>query len=131
MRTVFLLPEAYAAVLEYVARRGADDCPALFVANIEARRRLTRAAAWDGHRELRRRLPDQRGMVHFSSSHVARHTLATALSAATRDARIVQEILGHRSMNSQRVYTEIADKRKRQTYATGSRFSELLHGTGP
>jgi integrase len=46
---------------------------------------------------------------------------------ATRDARLVQEVLGHRSMRALRIYTLISDPRKREAYAPGGKFSELLH----
>jgi site-specific recombinase XerD len=49
--------------------------------------------------------------------HAARHTAATTLLEATNgDVRLVQEVLGHATMETLRVYTEITDQRKRAAY---------------
>lgn len=130
MRTVLLLPAARAAVDEYLAARGDDRCPALFVAyldNPSLRRRMTPDVSAGSLKQLRRRLRGEPGMAYFTSWHVARHTLATALLEVTRDARLVAEVLGHRSMETLRIYTQISDPRKRQAYAPGGKVAGLLH----
>jgi site-specific recombinase XerD len=134
MRTVLLLPAARAAVDEYLEARGADDCPGLFVAHLDrpaAWQRMTSQQARVCLRELRRRLPDNPAMAYFTSWHVTRHTLATVLLEVTHDARLVEEVLGHRSSRMLRIYTQISDPRKRQAYAPGSAFAGLLARTGP
>jgi site-specific recombinase XerD len=133
MRTVLLLPAARAAVDEYLEARGEDRCPALFVSFQDSpafRRRMTPQVARPLLTELRRRLPDNPAMAYFTSWHVTRHTVATMLLDATRDARLVQEVLGHRSMRALRIYTLISDPRKREAYAAGGKFSELLGADG-
>ena len=51
------------------------------------------------------------------SPHVARHTAATTLLEATDgDVRLVQEVLGHATLETLRIYTEITDRRKRDAY---------------
>jgi hypothetical protein len=46
-----------------------------------------------------------------------RHTAATTLLEATDgDVRLVQEVLGHATLETLRIYTEITDKRKRAAY---------------
>jgi site-specific recombinase XerD len=45
-----------------------------------------------------------------SSTHVAWHTGATILLEATDgDVRLVQEVLGHATLETLRIYTEITD----------------------
>jgi integrase/recombinase XerC len=73
------------------------------------------------------RLSEVPGMEYFTSPHVLRHTLATALLEVTTDARLVQEVLGHRSMQTLRVYTQIPDRRKRAVYASGGVVARALH----
>src|SRR5207244_3843420 len=56
--------------------------------------------------------------------HSARHTAATTLLEATDgDVRLVQEVLGHATLETLRVYTEITDKRKQAAY---QRLGEYL-----
>ncbi len=60
------------------------------------------------------------------SPHVARHTAATTLLEATDgDVRLVQEVLGHASLSTMQIYTEITDKRKKEAYR---RLSAYLTG---
>jgi site-specific recombinase XerD len=58
------------------------------------------------------------------SPHIARHTAATTLLEATDgDVRLVQEVLGHATLATLTVYTQITDRRKREAY---SRLSDYL-----
>ena len=40
----------------------------------------------------------------------------TLLEATDGDVRLVQEVLGHATLETLRVYTEITDRRKREAY---------------
>ena len=78
----------------------------------EARRALT---------ALRRRMGVDPEMFELFSDlrtpHAARHTAATTLLEATDgDVRLVQEVLGHATLETLKVYTEITDRRKREAY---------------
>lgn len=81
--------------------------------------RLTRSQAWAALRRLRDR---HRGNAELSDllagfhPHVARHTVATSLLSSGSDVRTVQEVLGHVSMETLKVYTEITDEGKRAAY---------------
>lgn len=130
-RTVYVTDAAMAAVKDYLRRRGRDASPALWISMARKDRPggVTRAdnrLSSDGARRvftaLRTRMstdPESfRLWSALRSPHVARHTAATTLLEATDgDVRLVQEVLGHASLETLRVYTEITDHRKRDAYA--------------
>ena len=136
-RTVYLTADALAAVTDYLAMRGPDQSPALFISVSRAEmlngralphNRLTTDGARRAIRALRRRMGADPALFELvaglRSPHVARHTAATTLLEATDgDVRLVQEVLGHATLETLRVYTEITDRRKRAAY---ERLSDYL-----
>ena len=128
-RAVYLTDDARTAVEEYLETRE-DTSLALFVnydrsARPGDERRLTPAGA----RHVVRRLRGKLGAWSFRSPHVARHTAATSLLEVTGgDVRLVQEVLGHASLNTLQGYTKIVDARKREAYR---RYQEYLAGQRP
>jgi integrase/recombinase XerD len=136
-RTVYMTEGALAAVRDYLDRRGPDDSPALFISL--ARPELVRGRAGAGNRlttdgarsavlALRRRFAEDPSLfaliADLRTPHGARHTTATTLLEATDgDVRLVQEVLGHATLETLRVYTEITDRRKRAAY---QRLDEYL-----
>ena len=144
-RTVYLTGDAFAAVQDYLRMRGPDDSPALFisVAHAELARgralpdnRLTPDGARRALASLRRRLGADPALFELvadlRSPHTARHTAATTLLEATDgDVRLVQEVLGHATLETLRVYTEITDRRKRAAYdRLGDYLDEVDRGAG-
>ena len=129
-RTVYCTDDAFAAVEDYLRLRGPDPSPALFISVARAdvpngralpHNRLTTDGARRALTALRRRMgADPEMFALFSdlrSPHAARHTAATTLLEATDgDVRLVQEVLGHATLETLKVYTEITDRRKRAAY---------------
>jgi integrase/recombinase XerD len=129
-RTVYCTVGALAAVQDYLQARGPDPSPALFIS--VARKDLYRGKARPGNRlstdgarmaftALRERLSGDpeafRLLSALHSPHVLRHTAATTLLEATDgDVRLVQEVLGHATLGTMMIYTEITDRRKRDAY---------------
>ena len=129
------------AVREYLVARGQDASPALFISvahpdmpggRVLAGNRLTTDGARRALTALRRRFahdPESFRLIEgLRSPHAARHTAATTLLEATDgDVRLVQEVLGHATLETLRVYTEITDRRKRAAYA---RLGDYLREVG-
>jgi site-specific recombinase XerD len=140
-RTVYCTADALAAVQDYLRRRGPDASPALFISVAHAdipkgrplpHNRLTTDGARRAVAGVRRRFAADPALFELvgdlRSPHVARHTAATTLLEATDgDVRLVQEVLGHATLETLKVYTEITDKRKRAAYA---RLGDYLREVG-
>jgi integrase/recombinase XerD len=141
-RTVYCTAEAFAAVDDYLRMRGPDPSPALFISVARAdvphgralpHNRLTTDGARRALTALRRRMGVDPEMFELFSDlrtpHAARHTAATTLLEATDgDVRLVQEVLGHATLETLKVYTEITDRRKREAYQRLGDYLEEVAG---
>ena len=74
--------------------------------------RLTRQGAW----KIVKRHAERIGLGAAVSPHTLRHSFATHLVDGGADVRVVQELLGHASVNTTQVYTQVSRTRLREVY---------------
>lgn len=84
--------------------------PALFL-NTRGRR-LSRQSAW----AVIRTRAAQAGITTEISPHSLRHSFATHLLDGGADVRVVQELLGHASVTTTQIYTEVTVDHLREVY---------------
>lgn len=65
-----------------------------------------------GIENIYKRLKNGAGVLNHSTPHYLRHTFATNLLSNGADLRSVQELLGHASVATTEIYTEVSAKRK-------------------
>ena len=104
--------EAAAAVsewLEFGREELAGDTPAMFVGS--------RGGRID-QRQVRRIVEraGQRAGVENVSPHTLRHTTATHMLEGGADLRVVQEMLGHTSLQTTQIYTHVSAQRLKRVY---------------
>jgi integrase/recombinase XerD len=90
------------------ARR--DDEGAVFLN--QRGRRLSRQGAW----QIVRGYGDRVGLGDRLSPHVLRHSCATHMLDHGADIRSVQELLGHASLSTTQIYTQVSTERLRSIY---------------
>ena len=90
----------------------AAGSPALFLNARGAR--LSRQSAW----HVLRGAADAAGLAAEVSPHTLRHCFATHLLAGGADVRVVQELLGHASVTTTQIYTQVTVDTLREVYAT-------------
>ncbi len=73
---------------------------------------LTRQGVWF----IIRHYAEKAGLADKVTPHVLRHTFATHLLNGGAELREVQQFLGHASITTTQIYTEISSRRKRQVY---------------
>lgn len=94
-----------------MAARGAST-PALFLGS--RGNRMSRQSVWLILQEAAKKaqLPQQ------ISPHTLRHSFATHLLSGGADVRAVQELLGHASVNTTQIYTQVTIDTLRESYQT-------------
>jgi integrase/recombinase XerD len=94
-----------------LAARGRGT-PALFLNARGAR--LSRQSAWASLRDAAGRA----GITSAVSPHTLRHSFATHLLDGGADVRVVQELLGHASVTTTQIYTQVTVDTLREVFAT-------------
>ena len=74
--------------------------------------RLTRQGAW----KIVKTYADRADLGAVVSPHTLRHSFATHLLDGGADVRVVQELLGHASVNTTQIYTQVSTSRLRDVY---------------
>ena len=95
--------------LEFGREELAGDTPAMFVGS--------RGGRID-QRQVRRIVEraGQRAGVEHVSPHTLRHTTATHMLEGGADLRVVQEMLGHTSLQTTQIYTHVSAQRLKRVY---------------
>lgn len=93
-----------------LAAKGAGT-PAVFLGSRGTR--LTRQAAWD----VVRRAAETAGLEERVTPHTLRHSYATHLLHGGADVRAVQELLGHASVTTTQLYTQVTVDSLREAHA--------------
>jgi len=96
--------------VELVGDRPAEKCPWLIVSRTG--RRLRREAIW----ELVKRYAVRADIDPSVSPHTLRHSFATHLLSGGADLRQIQELLGHASIQTTQIYTQVDSSRLKRIH---------------
>ncbi|HEX4273421.1 MAG TPA: tyrosine recombinase XerC [Rhizomicrobium sp.] len=111
-RSVPVLPVVGEALDIYVRKIPFDGAPSspLFLS------RRGRAMSAREAQGLMQKLRGSLGLAERATPHALRHSFATHLLSGGGDLRSVQELLGHASLSTTQIYTEIDTRQLRETY---------------
>ena len=88
--------------------------------------RLTRQGGW----KIVKRHAERVGLADRVSPHTLRHSFATHLLEHGADVRVVQELLGHASIDTTQIYTLVTEGRLREVYEHAHPRARAAAATG-
>lgn len=109
-RTVFINEAAADAILKYLAVRPRSSDEALFLSRRKSR--LSHRQAWVIFREF----AQLSGLIKHVTPHVMRHSFATHLLENGADIVTIKELLGHESLSTTQIYTNVSLEHMRKSY---------------
>ncbi len=117
-RIVPLGQRAIEAIQEYLSQqrphliRNRDPLTTVWVVVSRSGRRLRREAIW----ELVKRYAIRAGIDPNITPHTLRHSFATHLLAGGADLRLIQEMLGHATIQTTQIYTQVDNSRLKKVH---------------
>lgn len=109
-RTVFINEAAAEAIRNYLGVRPRSTDEALFLS--KRKTRLSHRQAWVVFREF----AELSGLAKHVTPHVMRHSFATHLLENGADIVTIKELLGHESLSTTQIYTNVSLEHMRRSY---------------
>ena len=109
-RMVFMNESAATAIRAYLGVRPRSNDEALFLSNRKTR--LSHRQAWVIFREF----AQLSGLTKHVTPHVMRHSFATHLLENGADIMTIKELLGHESLSTTQIYTNVSLEHMRRSY---------------
>ena len=109
-RTVLINEAAADAMRAYLGHRPRTNDPAFFIGR--RGERLGVRAVW----EIVKTIERLSGLVVHATPHVMRHSFATHLLENGADLMTIKELLGHESLATTQIYTNVSVEHMRKTY---------------
>jgi integrase/recombinase XerD len=109
-RTVFINQASTDAIRSYLAVRPRSSDEALFLSKRKSR--LSHRQAWVVFRQF----AQLSGLTKHVTPHVMRHSFATHLLENGADLMTIKELLGHESLSTTQIYTNVSLEHMRRSY---------------
>jgi site-specific recombinase XerD len=109
-RTVFINQAAADAIRSYLGVRPRTADEALFLS--KRRMRMSHRQAW----VIFRQFAELSGLTKHVTPHVMRHSFATHLLENGADIMTIKELLGHESLSTTQIYTNVSLEHMRRSY---------------
>ena len=116
-RIIPFTPDCQKVVKEYIdnerkelLKKNKNLTPALFL-NAKGERLTTRGLEY-----ILDSIEEKTGLFVGLHPHILRHSFATHLLENGADLRVIQELLGHESINATQVYTHVTEEAMKETY---------------